>query len=71
MFSQLKADLIGRDVVFADSFIWLPSPLLIECFFEAPLWIAAKGAQRLRPNGIKIQLGDRAGVEHVHAQLRP
>ncbi|MEV6849575.1 tyrosine-type recombinase/integrase [Actinoplanes sp. NPDC051411] len=35
------------------------------------LWIAAKGARPLKPNGIKIrlrELGDRAGVEHVHAQ---
>jgi integrase/recombinase XerC len=35
------------------------------------LWIAAKGARPLKPNGIKIRpraLGDRAGVEHVHAQ---
>jgi integrase/recombinase XerC len=35
------------------------------------LWSAAKGARPLGPNGIKIrpwELGDRAGVEHVHAQ---
>ena len=35
------------------------------------LWIATKGARPLKPNGIKIrlrELGDRAGVEHVHAQ---
>ena len=35
------------------------------------LWIAAKGDRPLKPNGIKIrlrELGDRAGVEHVHAQ---
>jgi site-specific recombinase XerD len=35
------------------------------------LWIAVKGARPLRANGIKIrlrELGDRAGVEHVHAQ---
>ena len=35
------------------------------------LWIAVKGARPLKPNGIKIrlrELGDRAGVEHVHAQ---
>jgi integrase/recombinase XerC len=35
------------------------------------LWIAVKGARPLKPNGIKIrlrELGDRAGVEHIHAQ---
>jgi integrase/recombinase XerC len=35
------------------------------------LWIAAKGARPLRPNGIKIrlrELRDGAGVGHVHAQ---
>jgi integrase/recombinase XerC len=35
------------------------------------LWIAAKGGRPLNPNGIKIrlrELGDRAGVEHLHAQ---
>ncbi|GAA0526961.1 tyrosine recombinase XerC [Paractinoplanes ferrugineus] len=35
------------------------------------LWIAAKGARPFKSNGIKIRLrvlGERAGVEHVHAQ---
>jgi hypothetical protein len=33
MFSQLKADLMGREVVFADSFTRPPSPLMIEWVF--------------------------------------
>ncbi|XVU23025.1 tyrosine-type recombinase/integrase [Actinoplanes sp. CA-054009] len=35
------------------------------------LWIAARGARPLKANGVKIRLkrlGERAGVEHVHAQ---
>ena len=35
------------------------------------MWIAAKGARPFKSNGIKIRLrvlGERAGVEHVHAQ---
>jgi len=39
-------------------------------FGLADLWLAARGAQRLSANGIKLMLkrrGERAGVEHVHA----
>jgi integrase/recombinase XerC len=35
------------------------------------LWIAAKGARPLKPNGTKVrlrELGERAGVDHAHAQ---
>jgi hypothetical protein len=41
MFPQLKGDLMGREVISTDSFTWLPTPLMIEWVFEAPLCIAA------------------------------